>query len=111
MQLVKGSAEDLPSGLAANFRAFGFGERICNESIQRMGLKRRVRASARRSRADLYQDKHTSYNQMANLLLRIRAILKRYLPFGFECFSGRYSFGFELFSLLSFGFFPVYCLY
>ena len=40
MQLAKGSAEDLPSGLAANFRAFGFGERICNESIQQMGLKK-----------------------------------------------------------------------
>lgn len=40
MQLAKGSAEDLPSGLAANFRAFGFDERICNESIQRMGLKK-----------------------------------------------------------------------
>ena len=39
MQLAKGSAEDLLSGLAANFRAFGFDERICNESIQRMGLK------------------------------------------------------------------------
>ena len=40
MQLAKGSAEDLPSGLAANLRAFGFDERICNESIQRMGLKK-----------------------------------------------------------------------
>ena len=40
MQLAKGSAEDLPSGLATNFRAFGFDERICNESIQRMGLKK-----------------------------------------------------------------------
>ena len=73
MQLAKGSAEDLPSGLAANFRAFGFGERICNESIQLMGLKKDVcLSSARRSRADLYQDKHTSYRQMANLCLKYR---------------------------------------
>ena len=57
------------------------------------------------------KDKHASYNQRASLLLKIREILKRYLPFGFKCFSGCYSFGFELFSLLSFGFFPVYCLY
>ena len=38
--MTKGSAEDLPSGLAANFRAFGFGKRICNELIQRVGLKK-----------------------------------------------------------------------
>ena len=40
MQLAKGSAEDLPSGLAANFRAFGFSERICNGLIKRVSLKK-----------------------------------------------------------------------
>ena len=51
MQLAKGSAEDLPSGLAANFRAFGFGVRISDESIQRMGLKKTC-ACLRRGEAE-----------------------------------------------------------
>ena len=110
--MTKGSAEDLPSGLAANFRAFDFTRLSIERVIITDGLKKDVCLSCgERSEPHLYQDKHTSYNQMANLLLKIREILKRYLPFGFECYSGRYSFGFELFSLLSFGFFPVYCLY
>ena len=49
--MTKGSAEDLPSGLAANFRAFVSDERICNESIQQMGLKKTC-ACLRRGEAE-----------------------------------------------------------
>ena len=51
MQLAKGSAEDLLSGLAANFRTFGFDERICNELIQQMGRKKTC-ACLRRGEAE-----------------------------------------------------------
>lgn len=64
MQLAKGSAEDLLSGLAANFRAFDFTRLSIERVVITDGLKKDVcLSSARRSRADLYQDKHTSNRQ------------------------------------------------
>ena len=69
MQLAKGSAEDLPSGLAANFRALDFTRLSIERVVITDGLKKTVRASARRSRADLYQDKHTSNRQSGFFIL------------------------------------------
>ena len=64
MQLAKGSAEDLPSGLAANFRAFDFTRLSIERVVITDGFEKDVcLSSARRSRADLYQDKHTSNRQ------------------------------------------------
>ena len=53
------------------------------------GLKRRVLV-LRRGEAEphLYQEKYTSYRQMANLLFKIWVKPERHLPFGFECFWG-----------------------
>ena len=57
MQLAKGSAEDLPSGLAANFRAFDFTRLSIERVVITDGFEKDVcLSSARRSRADLYQD-------------------------------------------------------
>lgn len=73
--MTKASAEDLLSGLAANFRAFDFTWLSIERVDLTNGFEKDVCLSCgERSEPHLYQDKHTSYNQMANLLLKIRNI-------------------------------------